>query len=304
MRLGYWLRDPANIVVGLARRGLLNWINDEAYLKFLFRLKTGLNLNLAFPKTFNEKLQWLKLYNRNPLYTSLVDKYCVRAYVEKTIGSEYLIPLIGVYTKFDDIDFDELPSQFVIKCNHDSGGVFICKDKHNLKNKKYKSKVRAFFAKKMRCNYYWPGREWPYLNVERKLIIEQYLEDGNNHELRDYKFFCFMGEPRIIQVDYNRFSGHLRKMFDLDWNCLPFTTGYPTDAEHEIDKPITLQKMISIAKQLARECIPFVRVDLYSIGEQVFFGEMTFYHGGGMERFSQEDWDYKLGDLIDLSKIK
>ncbi len=297
MSLKYWFSSPENIFVGLSSKGCLKWLDDSPYLQMLFKLKTGQRLNLQNPVTFNEKLQWLKIHNRNPMYTNLVDKYTVRDYVKMKVGESYLIPLIGVYDTYGDICFEDLPEQFVIKCNHDSGGIYICTDKSKVNHES----LSRFFTKKLRCNYFWPGREWPYLNVARKLVVEKYMVDETHKELRDFKIFCFMGEPRIIQVDYNRFNGHLRKMYDTKWNCLGFTTKYPTISENEIEKPKNLDEMLSVARELSKECQPFVRVDLYNTGEHIYFGEMTFFHGGGMERFSDEQWNKKMGSWIDLS---
>ena len=280
-----------------ASKGLYNSWPDEKYLKKMCDVRLGYKLNLENPKTFNEKLQWLKLYDRKPKYTMMVDKYAVRKYIADTIGEEYLIPLLGVWDNPDDIDFDTLPNQFVLKCNHNSGlGMCICKDKSKLDIEKVKAELR----KGLQQDYYLTSREWPYKNVSRKIVCEKYMEDRQAHELIDYKFMCFNGVVKCSFTCSERFteSGLKVTFFDKDWNVMPFERHYPV-SKNPPKKPINYDKMIQFSEQLSKE-IPFVRVDFYEINGQLFFGELTFYPGSGFEEFTPEEWDYKLGDFLKL----
>lgn len=274
-------------------------ISDRLYLKIKFRYEMGYKLDLKNPKTFNEKLQWLKLYDRNPLYTKMVDKYEVREYIKEKIGEEYLIPLIGVYDNFDDIDFDKLPNQFVIKCNHDSGGLIICKDKTKLNIAAAKTKINN----SLKTNYFYSGREWPYKNVKPRIIVEKYMEDKESKELVDYKFMCFNGKVRMLFTCTERFIKKLKvTFFDLNWKKLPFERKYESSKKN-IKKPINFDLMIELSEKLSKS-IPFVRVDWYEINGKLYFGELTFFPGSGYEKFSPEECDYKLGNMIDLKKVK
>ncbi|MCR5576402.1 MAG: glycosyl transferase [Oscillospiraceae bacterium] len=294
--LKYFLNKPGGWFFFLQSRGLLNWMDDEAYIKRLFCYSRGYALDLEHPKTFNEKLQWLKLHDRRPLYTKLVDKYEVKDYVAEKVGSEYVIPVIaGPWDSADEIDFDALPEQFVLKCTHDSGGVVICRGKAALDRRAAEAKLR----KAMKRNFFWPGREWPYKNVKPRIFVERYVEDESG-ELRDYKIFVFHGQPFCIQVDYARFTDHHRNFYDLDWNYLPFTTEYPTDPSHVIARPACLDGMLELARRLSDESIPFLRVDLYVVGDRPLFGEFTFFHGSGLEPFMPEEWDRILGAQLRL----
>jgi hypothetical protein len=257
----------------------------------------GKKLNLDNPITYNEKLQWLKLYDRNPGYTALVDKCEVKVKVAEIIGEEYIIPTIGVYEKFDDIDFDLLPNQFVIKCTHDSGGLVICRDKSKLDISAARNKINKFLKRK----YYYQWREWPYKNVKPRIIVEQYMEDTSTRELRDYKFFCFGGVPKLIFIASDRQkAGEETKFdfFDMDFNHLPFTNGHPNAAVPPA-KPAMFEKMKELAAKLSSG-IPHVRVDFYEVDGRIYFGEMTFYHWSGMVPFDPEEWDYTLGSWITL----
>lgn len=287
--------DPFLIFSYLAIKQKLNWLPDKLYLKLLYKAKTGKKLNLDSPITFNEKIQWLKLYDRNPDYTKLVDKFKVREFVAEKIGEQYLIPLLGVYENFDEINFNTLPNQFVLKCTHDSGGIVICKDKSQFDLIKARKKVN----RSLKRNYYYTYREWPYRNIKPRIICERYMVDESKTELKDYKIFCFNGEPIMIQVDFNRFKNHKRNLYDINWNYLPFAIQQPTDPNKKIRKPEKLDEMLEIAKSLA-EGFPHVRVDLYSVYDQIYFGEMTFYHGSGFEKFIPETYDKVLGDMLEL----
>lgn len=303
MNFFYFLTHPLKTLIALVESNVLGLkflLTDTFYLKLKYRILLRNKLNLKNPKTFNEKLQWLKLYDRNPQYTDMVDKYKVREYIKGKIGEEYLIPLIGIYEKFEDINFNELPQQFVIKCNHDSGGLIVCKDKRLLNIKNVKKKIN----KCLKRNYYYNGREWPYKNVKPKIIIEKYMEDDGMHELRDYKFMCFNSKVKCSFVCSNRFSedGLHVTFFDTQWNVMPFERHYPSIKEG-LSKPQNYEKMVELAERLS-ENIPFVRVDFYEINGKIYFGELTFYPGSGFEEFTPEEWDYTLGSWIDLSKVK
>lgn len=273
-------------------------IPDKLYLKIKYKIKLKRPLNLIEPRTFNEKLQWLKLYDRKDIYTTMVDKYEVKQYVASTIGEKYIIPTLGIYDSFDMINFENLPSQFVIKCTHDSGGLVICDDKENL----HISSARKKINKSMKKNYFYSSREWPYKNVKPRIIIEQYMKDRNSSDLKDYKIFCFNGKPEIILVCSNR-SGSYKNtdFYGTDWNLLPFTRANHTNNPQGINRPKKLEEMLEISKKLSQN-IPFVRVDLYEINKQIYFGELTFFPSAGFEGFSPEEWDIKLGELIDLDR--
>jgi hypothetical protein len=279
-----------------AKMGLLNFLDDETYLKMKYRLTMGQPLHLDNPQTFNEKLQWLKIHDRNPLYTTLVDKYEVKKYVADKIGEQYIIPTLGVWDHFDDIDFDTLPDQFVLKCTHDSGGLVICRDKSKLDKKITKIRIE----KCLKRNYYWSGREWPYKNVKPRIIAEKYMCDDMDDELKDYKIMCFDSKVKATFVCSDRFSdkGLRVTFYDTDWKRLPFERHYPV-AEEEIEKPKSYDEMKQLAEKLAQK-IPFVRVDFYEVKGRPYFGELTFYPGSGLEEFSPEKWDKKLGELIKL----
>ena len=248
------------------------------------------------PKTFNEKLQWLKLYDRNPEYTKMVNKYEAKKYVADIIGQEYIISTLGVWDKFEDIEFDKLPKQFVLKPTHTSGNVFICKDKEKINYKQ----LRKMINKWLKRDYYLVHREWPYKNIKPKIIAEQYMVDDSGMKLKDYKFFCFNGIAQTILVCSNR-NGSFKNtnFYDISWNLQPFTREKHKNSNEQIKKPKNLDEMITVAEKLSKD-IPFVRVDLYEINGKVYFGELTFYPSSGFEGFEPEEWDKKLGDMLEL----
>ncbi len=294
--LKHYLTKPHGLFFFLSSRGLLNWMDDEAYLKRVFQYSLGRPLDLEHPITFNEKLQWLKLHDRRPLYTQLVDKLTAKAFVAKMIGPEYVIPVIaGPWDSVDEINFDSLPNQFVLKCTHDSGGLVICRDKTRLDQNATKAKL----AKSMSRNFYWANREWPYKDVRPRVFAEQYLEDESG-DLTDYKFFTFHGEPFCVQIDYDRFTDHHRSFYSLDWTYLPFTTCYPTDPSHPIEKPACFDEMLRIVRLLSSGMFSFLRLDMYVVGNRPKFGEYTFYHGSGLEQFTPPEWDGILGAQLRL----
>lgn len=272
------------------------WIkDDEWYIKMRYRLYVGKKLRLDAPETFNEKLQWLKLYDRKPIYTTMVDKCEVKKYVADIIGEEHIIPTIAVYDRVEDIDFDALPERFVMKCTHDSGGLVICKDKSKLDKEAAVKKL----GKRLKKKYYLRTREWSYRDVKPRIIVEKYMEDESGWQLKDYKIFCFNGEPRFIEVDYDRYVGHKLNVYDLDWKFVDFYMTSPNDKNVEIAKPESLNQMLDYARMLAKD-IPFVRVDFYSIYSNIYFGEMTFFPGSGMIDFHPKKYDQILGEMLKL----
>lgn len=272
-------------------------IPDEFYLKFKFYLRHGKKLNLNNPESFSEKIQWLKLYGRRPIDTMLSDKYAVKDYIKQTIGSQYVIPLLGVWDRFEDIDFAKMPNKFVLKCTHDSGGIVVCKDKASLDLKR----AKKILTKGLKHDYYIFSREKAYKNIPRRIIAEEYKEDTKTGELRDYKFFCFDGEPKIMFVATDRQSRNEETkfdFFDMQYNHLPFINGHP-NATVLPTKPVCFEEMKLLAAKLSKG-IPHVRVDFYEVNGKVYFGEMTYSHWGGMIPFEPEEWDYKLGSWIKL----
>jgi hypothetical protein len=288
-----------HILLSLTVR-LKKYVPDKWYLMILFKSCLGYWPDLKHPKTFNEKLQWLKLYDRRPEYTTMVDKYAVKKYVADRIGDEYVIPTIGVWERPEDIDWDSLPDQFVLKCTHDSGGLVICRDKSKLN----KETVGKKLHKSLLTDYYLLGREWPYKNVPRRIIAEQYIEPApDTNDLPDYKFFCFDGQVKALFVATDRQKeGEEVKFdfFDADYNHLPFKQGH----EHATitpQKPKNFELMKSLAVQLSKG-MPHARVDLYEVGDKVLFGEITLYHFCGFVPFKPEKWDKVFGDMLTLPK--
>lgn len=270
---------------------------DKWYLFFRFKNRVGYWPHLNHPRTFNEKLQWLKLNDRHAEYTQMVDKIDAKKYVASIIGDKYIIPTLGVWNSVDEIEWDKLPNQFVIKVSSDSGGIVVCKDKQTLDIEKAKEKLTNGWGK----NYYVHNKEYPYRDLTSRIIAEEYKEDESGYELRDYKIFCFNGEPKILFVASDRQkAGEDTKFdfFDLNWNHLPFTNGHPNSKEH-IAKPKNFEEMLEIAKKLSVG-IPQVRIDLYNCNGQIYFGEITFFHWSGMTAFDPVEWDFKLGKMIKL----
>ena len=299
MNLKDILKEPKKYLIWAYGRLLPDNIeNDRKYLKKIFKYRMGKELNLDNPKTYSEKLQWIKLYDRNPLYTKLVDKYEVKEYIKEKIGEEYLIPTFGVYNKFDDINFDKLPEQFVIKCTHDSGGIVIVKDKSKFNYKKAKKKINHCLNR----NYFPNTREWPYKDVKPRIIVEKYMEDESGYELKDYKFFVFNGQMQamFIATDRTAKTETCFDFFDRDFNHLPFTNGHP-NAKRVFEKPEHYEEMIKLAEKLGKD-MPQVRIDFYNINGKIYFGEITFFHWSGLVPFVPEEWDYKFGEWINLPK--
>ena len=281
-------------------RKLSRLIPDRIYLQIVYFRHFKKFIDFDNPKTFNEKIQWLKLNYRKEEYTNLVDKYRVKQYITKLIGEEYVIPTLGVWKNVDDIDFKSLPEKFVLKCNNDSGGIVICKNKKDFDEVKAKS----FLKERLKNNGYWYGREWPYKNVKPCIIAEKYMEDSISKDLKDYKFFCFNGSIEFFDIDIDRFIEHRSNYYDRNGNFLTFGKTYcPPDYTKKIEMPKNLDKMIELAETISHNTV-LSRIDFYEIDGQVYFGEITFYPGSGFSPFTDEKWDYKLGDMIDLPNIK
>lgn len=290
-----YIEKPWLIPGALQSRGMGRLIPDSVYLKCAYYATFGKKLNLQNPTTFNEKLQWLKLNDRKPIYTTIVDKYAVKKYVADIISEEYIIPTLGVWDQFDDIDFSLLPDQFVLKCTHDSGGLVICADKKQLNMEEARNKINA----SLKHDYYLNGREWPYKKVPRRIIAEKYMAKADGSIPEDYKILNFNGKPQIIQVDLGRFTNHRKKLFRPDWTELDFDFNYPTEREYTLDKPAVLDKMLDLAKTLSKG-YSFLRTDFYVIDNKIYFGELTLYPASGFGRFSPEKWDTEIGGWITL----
>lgn len=278
-------------------------MEDEKYIKKMFKLNMGYELDLDNPKTFNEKLQWLKLNYHNPDSVIMVDKYLSKKYVAERIGEEYVVPLYGVWNSFDEIDFDTLPEQFVLKTTHDCGGVVVCKDKSTFD----KASAKAFLEKHLAHEYFYHCREWAYKQVKPRIIAEKFMKDSKDQieeGLTDYKFFCFNGEPKAMFIATDRAKEDTETkfdFFDMEFNHLPFTNGHP-NSDKIIKKPEQFELMIELSKKLSAG-LPHVRVDFYESEGNIYFGEMTFFHWGGFVPFEPKEWDEKFGDYIQLSTL-
>ena len=296
-KIGKYIKNPSKIIVYLNAHGFKRLFSDKFFLKCAYKAKMDKKLNLENPQTFNEKLQWLKLYDRKPEYTQMVDKYVAKEYVANKIGEEYIVKTFGVWDKFDDIDFSALPNEFVLKTTHDSSGVLICTDKRTFDIKKAKEKLE----KSLKRKYYYVWREWPYKNVKPRIIAEKYLEEEGEEEcLTDYKFFCFNGVPKIAYISKDNSSNPHTDFFDMDFNHLNMRMKDP-NSNILPEKPKTFEKMKELAEILSKG-IPHLRVDFYSINDKIYSGELTFFHNGGFGQIKPEEWDYKLGGWIDLPK--
>ena len=295
-----FMKNPLARFEILSSRGLLNYMSDERYIRKCYELSMGKEPNLENPITYNEKLQWLKLNDRREIYTTMVDKYEVKEYVAGIIGEEYIIPTLGVWDRFEDIDFDTLPNQFVLKCTHDSGGIVIVTDKAELDIEK----ARKTINKSLGRNYYYSGREWPYKNVKPRIIAEKYMEGTAGTPPEDYKFFCFNGKCKAMFIATDRFSSEETKFdfFDMNYEHLPFTNGHP-NASTLPPKPVTFEQMRILAEKLSNG-FPHVRVDFYEIDGKVYFGELTLSHWSGFKPFEPEEWDEIFGSWLELPKLK
>lgn len=274
------------------------WIPDSTYLKLLFRLKTGKKLDLKNPQTFNEKLQWLKLHDRRPEYTDMVDKIEAKHIAAARIGEEYIIPTLGVWDSFNKINFDMLPNQFMLKTNHGGAGtgVIFCYDKNTFD----KARAKKILEKSLHEDIFINLREWPYKNVKKRIMAETMLVPNAGEEIQDYKFYCFNGVPKVMLVSHGRFSkeGVCFDYFDMNFNKLPFEQGGPNSGL-PIEKPIGFEKMKELAAKLSTG-IPHARIDLYNLNGKIYFGEITFFDSSGLAQFNPEKWNRIFGDWITL----
>lgn len=296
-RLKRIISNPGIIFLGLGGRGFFKWMNDRTYLRIAYRLNLHEKLNLDTPEGYNAKLQWMKLYDHRPEYVRMVDKYEAKRYVAHIIGDQYIIPTIGVWDRFDDIDFGKLPDQFVLKCTHDSGGLVICKDKRKFNKAEAREKIEGCLKK----SYYWQGREWPYKKVKPRIIAEAYMEDSVTHDLRDYKFFAFDGVVRALFIATERQTeGEDTKFdfFDANFKHLNLTHGH-ANADNPPDKPLNFDEMVKLASALSKG-YPQLRIDFYEVNGRVYFGELTLFHHGGLVPFKPKKWDKIFGDWIYL----
>lgn len=298
MNILKYVKSPSEFIIALAEHGLLPFFTDEKFIKYKFKVRMGYELDLKNPISFNEKLQWLKLHDRRCEYTAMVDKYEVKRYVASIIGEEHIIPTLGVWDKFEEIDFSKLPNKFVLKCTHDSGGVVVCQNKEELDIRSVQKQMNKMLKK----NYYWHSREWPYKNVKPRIIAEKYMTDESGTELKDYKIFNFNGVPKLIQVDYNRFTNHKRNLYSTEWEYIDGMIQYPNDPDVVIERPKKLEEMLQFAELLSKG-IPHVRTDFYSINGEIYFGELTFFHGSGHERFEPKSLEIQMGEWLKLPEL-
>ena len=266
------------------------FISDEKYIRIQYKLRTGKKLNLETPRLYNEKMQYFKLYCHDEIYHSLSDKYEVRSWVEKKIGFEYLSKIYGIYNTVEEIPFEKLPDRFVMKLTNGSGFNYIC----THKTEKEIRKIKRLFHMWLKLDFYMLAREWIYKGINNRIICEEFLDSGSKYGLIDYKVFCFDGVPKLIQVDYDRFSSHKRNLYSPDWKYIDETMAYQNDKAAEIQKPVMLEKMLELSRILS-EGFQQVRVDFYTFGERLVFGEMTFSHGAGYLRFSSEEFELQMG---------
>jgi hypothetical protein len=291
---------PVNPIFRMAAEALTRYMPDELYLKMMYRRSTGRPLNLRNPRTFSEKLQWLKLHDHKPDYAMMVDKYEVRKFIAQTIGEQYLIPLLGVWDGVEQMDIRPLPGQFVLKCTHDSGSIVLCRDKASFDLPSAKAKLGA----RLERNFFAISRERPYKNLKPRIIAERYMADGSGAELKDYKWYCFGGKPRICQVIADRSTRQTIDFFDLEWNHLPLTGlhrpghAYP-HATQRCPKPGQFERMKAFAEKLARGTA-YVRIDFYEISDALYWGEFTLYPASGFGLFEPDEWNDALGNWIDL----
>lgn len=294
-----YLKNPKETIHKVLQK--CSWVfpTKESYLKYEYYYHMGEKLNLKNPTTFREKLQWLKLHDHNPIYHTMVDKYAVKEYISSVLGAEYVIPLLGVWDKASDIEWDKLPNQFVLKATHAGGGgaVFICKDKNSFDKENVCKRLQVFLDK---IDLYQRNLEWAYKGVPHRIIAEQYMEDFNG-QLNDYKILCFKGEPQIVIVDADRYIKHKRNFYDKNWNIIPIESDCESIGE-SVEKPENLDDMLDVARKLSKG-ISFVRVDLYNVKGKIYFGEMTFYPWGGFISFKPDKYNEELGSMIQLPHV-
>ncbi len=292
-------KDKKDFIFRIVRKSCSGWMPDDLYLKILYRIFVGKRLNLNNPQTYNEKLQWIKLHDHNPIYTTMVDKYAVKKYIKEKIGEEYVIPTLGVWNTPKDIDFSLLPNQFVLKTTFGGGGndVYICKDKATLNAEEAIKYMSGF----MKQNSYKYLKEWPYKNVPRRVIAEKYMEESGKTSLTDYKVMCFNGIAKLIELHNGRYTdGHTQDFYDRDWNKTNITQGSYGDVSNTlVERPEKLEEMLRLSEILAKD-IPHVRVDWYIIDNRLYFGELTFFDSSGFDDFIPDEYNYILGEWISL----
>ena len=290
-----YLRSPRKLIKGLGTLGWFNWLPDKPYLKLVYWGETSKKLNLDAPVTYNEKLQWLKLYDRKPEYIKYADKYTVRSYISETIGEQYLIPLLGVYDSVEEINWDSLPNQFVLKCTHGSGCNIICTDKDKLKIEVSKIKLNKW----MKRNWYWFGREWPYKNIKPRIICETFISETDNTP-DDYKVLCFNGKAKLVGVHIDRYGNHKLDNYDRQWEKTTIARDGPM-SNFVYEKPKQFEKMIQLSELLASN-MNHVRIDWFIVRDKLYFGEITLYEASGFDHFDNKEDDYLLGSWIDLKE--
>ena len=284
----------------LIKLGYYDSLSDEEFLKKVFPKYMGYPLDLENPKTFSEKLQWLKVNYRDPIQTVMVDKHEVKNFIAQRVGEQYIIRTLAVWDSVEDIDFDALPNQFVLKCTHDSGGIVICKDKSSLDREAAKAKLSASLQR----DYSRISREWPYKDVPRRIIAEEYLSELGSNEILDYKMYCFHGNPKLTVVCSDRFSktGTRMNFYDIDWEPMGIHFGHYPPVSTEFTRPETYEEMLRLAAELSKGC-PFLRVDFYEIKGRLYIGELTFFPGAGFEKFRPMTKDYELGEWLHLETV-
>ena len=291
-KLFYYLTHlPIIILLYLWDRVAPIIISDKVFLTVKFRLRMGYWMDFNDPKTFNEKLNWLKLYDRNPLYSKLADKYEVKKIVAQKIGAEYIVSNYGVWSLFEDINFSKLPDQFVLKTTGDSSGVIICKNKNGFDMKFAAKRI----AKSLKLNYYYRNREWPYKDIKPRIIADMLLDEHTGKELQDYKFWCFNGEPKVMYIT-NKGKNIAENFYDMDFMPIDICHGCPR-VTPEFKKPTDFEKMKELASILSMG-IPFVRVDFFYVNNKIFFGEYTFYDWGGLKPFINYEMDLRIGEWL------
>lgn len=285
------------VLASMCARGVLGWLPDKQYLQLYYFGLFGKWIDFDNPKTFNEKLQWLKLYNRKKIYTTMVDKEAAKKHVSDIIGEKYIIPTIGVWQKFEDIDFSKLPNQFVLKTTHDSGGVCICRDKSSFDIEKARKKINA----SLKHDFYRVGREWPYKNVKHRIIAEEYIGSKSQNGIDDYKVHCFSGVPKVILVCKDRFSdlGMTEDFFTASWEHIDVKRPTHNNAAMEPQYIAEVDEMLKLASALSAD-IPFLRTDFYIVRNKIYFGELTFFPASGFEKFKPETFDFEMGGWLEL----
>ena len=289
------LKHPEWLFGVILRRTIGPYMNDKSFIKWEYFSGMAKFPNLDNPKTFNEKLQWLKINDIHEEYAHMVDKATAKDYVRRIIGDKYIIPTLGIWDKFEDINFDLLPDQFVLKTTHDSGGVVVVPDKSKLDISYVSRKIN----KSLSNNYFLQHREYPYKYIRPRIIAETFMANQNSHELTDYKFFCFNGKCKMLFVATDRSIGDVKfDFFDAEFKHLPFKQGHPW-SDKILQKPKGFEEMIEISEKLSKG-FPHLRVDLYNINGNIYFGELTFFHFSGNVPFVPQEWDYKIGEWLDL----